>query len=184
MTATRFVSPQDLSAIAELLKHSHAHVETQIQGGSMGAALPPGARVQLACRAGAHFEPGVVVVYVQDGGLIAHRLVRRGRSGRARDFLITRGDASATCDPPVPIAQAVGVVTGWRQREEQSWEPVGPATHPGGIGAWVTAADRLVIGGLLEIHPTLARAVARLARRLHGATARLRGVPDPSRPTP
>jgi hypothetical protein len=178
VTATTFVSPQDLSAIAALLKHTHAHVESQVHGGSMGATLPPGARIRLSCRETADYRPGDVVVYVQGSGLVAHRLVGRGRGARARGYLITRGDASATCDPPVPIERAVGLVTEWRRADAETWQQVGPPTYRSGLGALVATADHAMVGALLELHPPLARAGAILARRLHGVIARLRGVPN------
>lgn len=175
MTAAAFVTPQDLSAIAALLKHTHAHVESQVQGGSMGATLPPGARIRLSCRETADYRTDDVIVYVQGSGLVAHRLVGRGRRGRARGYFITRGDASATCDPPVPIERAVGLVTGWRRADAEAWQPVGPPTTRSWPSALIATISHAAIGTLLEIHPPLARAAATLARRLYGQVARLRG---------
>ena len=180
MTAAAFVSPQDLSAIAALLKHTHAHVESQVQGGSMGATLPPGARIRLSCRETTDYRSGDVVVYMQGSGLVAHRLVGRGRGARARGYFITRGDASATCDPPVPIERAVGLVTEWRHADADVWQPVGPPTHRGWPGALVATINQAAIGALLEIHPPLARAAAMQARRLYGQVARLRGGRGPT----
>jgi hypothetical protein len=176
VTGAAFVPPEQLLTVADILKHSHANVESEIQGGSMGATLPAGARIRVSCTDRPEYRTGDVLVYVMDGRLIAHRMVGRGRRARVLRFLITRGDAAVNCDPPVPVERTVGHVTEWRAREVASWNGIGPAPRHSVIGALMRRANLAAISMLLEIHPLLARGVAIAAWRVRGLLARGRAI--------
>jgi hypothetical protein len=51
-----------------------------------------------------------IILYQNNGTLVAHRLVRRGRTRRNTAFFVTRGDASGSCDSPVESQQVLGKV--------------------------------------------------------------------------
>ena len=67
-------------------------------GHSMLPAIPPGQLVRLVHATIEDVQPGDVIVYVERGRLVAHRLVRKTQRGRA---IVTRGDAHLACDRPV-----------------------------------------------------------------------------------
>lgn len=176
MTGAAFVPAEQLLTVADILKHSHAHVESEVQGGSMGATLPAGARIRVSCTDRPQYRTGDVLVYVMDGRLIAHRMVGRGRRTRVLGFLITRGDAAVGCDPPVPVERTVGLVTEWRTREVAAWHGVGPAPQQSALGTVMRRANLAAISMLLEIHPLLARGVTIVAWRARGVLARVRAM--------
>jgi hypothetical protein len=175
-----FVPPEQLRTVASFLKHTHAHVESEIRGASMGTTLPPGSRIRLSCSDDASYQIGEVLVYVQAGRLVAHRMVGRGRGARAHGFLITRGDAAAACDPPVALEQTIGLVTAWRPSEAAPWRCVEPGPSRRGLTGLACRANQAVIAMLLEIHPALAYGGATLAWRVRGLLARLRGAARPA----
>ncbi len=76
-------------------------------GHSMLPAIPPGQLVRLVHATIEDVQPGDVIVYVERGRLVAHRLVRKTQRGRA---IVTRGDAHLACDRPVPAIQLLGRV--------------------------------------------------------------------------
>lgn len=78
--------------------------ELVLRGHSMSPTLVDGDRLLLTPLDGAP-RPGDIVALVRAGHLVVHRL--RVLDGGAA---ITRGDASATDDPPVPAAELLGVV--------------------------------------------------------------------------
>lgn len=174
MTAAAFVRPRDLHTIVTLLKRAHTAIESEIHGRSMGATLPPGARIRISCTDRTDFQPGDVLAYLDGDKLVAHRLVRRGRGARARGYVITRGDASTACDPPVPLERAVGLVTAWRRTDAEAWRPVAPPAPRGALRRLATAANDAFIGAVLEIHPGLAREAALRTRWLRNLLGRVR----------
>jgi hypothetical protein len=121
----------------------------------MATTLPAGAFIRIRC--GDQDAPaGAVVAFVHGQRLMAHRVVRRGRGPRAAAHVLTRGDAFAVCDPPIPVTTVLGRVTAWRPGADGPWSP--PAGPPA-RGPVAVALDAL-IGGLLDLHPALARWVA------------------------
>src|SRR5438552_14923505 len=95
-------------AVSSLLKSAGREIESEIQGCSMYPTLIEGSRIRIRCGE-SRFQAGDVVAILGQP-LVAHRVVGHGLSG-ARRFLITRGDASWFCDPPVREDQILGVVT-------------------------------------------------------------------------
>ena len=60
-------------------------------------------------------RPGEILLYRTERGVIAHRLMRR-EVVETQLLYILRGDASATCDPPVSYGDVLGLVTSLRRR--------------------------------------------------------------------
>jgi signal peptidase I len=89
--------------IAEALRLGRS-VRIRVTGTSMLPAIWPGDIIAVA-----HSQMtsvGDVVLFMRNGRLFAHRVVRRD----AAQF-VTRGDAVMDCDPPLPLAQVLGRVT-------------------------------------------------------------------------
>jgi hypothetical protein len=60
-------------------------------------------------------RPGEILLYRTARGVIAHRLVRC-EEVETQLLYVLRGDASATCDPPVSYGDVLGLVTATRRR--------------------------------------------------------------------
>ena len=163
----RFVRAEDMRSLAHLLKRSGSCIESEIRGPSMGPTLPPGTRVRIRCGEDLTFEPGQIVAFLSEDRLIAHRLLGRGRHGRARGFLLTRGDATALCDAPVTATTVLGIVTGRLVGDEWGQVPPSPAPTP------FTRAMQAIANLLLDVHPALARLFALAAFRVRNSLLRL-----------
>jgi hypothetical protein len=89
-------------------------VEVVVRGDCMAPLLADGDRVRVAARR--FYWPGDVLVFrAADGRLLAHRLLGcRPWSGSLA--LVTRGDACAAHDAPVPLAAVLGRVDAARPR--------------------------------------------------------------------
>lgn len=87
-------------------------VEVRVRGDCMSPLLADGQQVRVA--AVRVYWPGDVVVFrAADGRLLAHRLL--GYRPRAGGFaLVTRGDACAVHDAPVPAAAVLGRIAAVR----------------------------------------------------------------------
>lgn len=143
--------------LTEFLRRSGRTVECAVEGDSMGSAIPGGATVRIRCDGGVGAVDGTVVALLLGGTLTVHRLVHRGRSSRARGWVVTEGDGNLTCDAPVRESQIVGVVEAFRCSEEE-WRSAARPARPAARGA-VAAAVRIVVCLGLECHPRMARAV-------------------------
>jgi hypothetical protein len=89
-------------------------VEVVVRGDCMAPLLADGDRVRIA--AARCYWPGDVLVFrAPDGSLLAHRLLgyRPWAGGLA---LVTRGDACAVHDAPVPLAAVLGRAEAIRPR--------------------------------------------------------------------
>jgi hypothetical protein len=91
--------------VAETLRIS-GQSRVRVMGTSMLPALRPGDILIIRARLAAP-SPGDIVVFMRQGRLFAHRVVRVGKSQ-----LITRGDALPGRDPPLRGSEALGVVAG------------------------------------------------------------------------
>jgi len=94
------------SAGRQLADGNHS-VDIPITGGSMGVSLPDGTLIRVTLGDGTSCSAGDVVVFRQQQEIVAHRAL-----ARAREYLITRGDARIAPDQPVPFARVLGRVTG------------------------------------------------------------------------
>lgn len=170
----------ELAGLSELLKRSGGVVECAVTGMSMGAVVPDGASARIRCDGAAHAiaapRTGDVVALLLGGEFTLHRLVHRGRSRRARGWVITEGDANLTCDAPVREQQLLGVVEGIRIASDE-WSPPIPSTpHP----RLRRAASAFVRGSVcagLEVHPRVARAIKGLVVLLMAPLVWLRPYP-------
>lgn len=111
-------------AVTQLLAQAarDGEVELIARGGSMGAALPDGARLRV--RARGRYLAGDVLVFLHGSGqLVAHRMLGRipGREGWR---YVTRGDAAPAADGLVPARQVIGRVAGGEADSRISRVPV------------------------------------------------------------
>jgi len=154
--------PPFLEARVELLRRSGQAIESAVSGRSMEPAIPSGAEIRIA-PSPAVPPVGTPVAIVTPGGLVAHRLVARGCLPWNRDFVLTQGDGSRLCDPPVPVHLVLGAVAEWRLD--------GPWCAVPSIARTARATDRraalwrrLVALGF-AVHPWLAGALVRVSLR-------------------
>jgi hypothetical protein len=109
--------PQRAIAAARLLRHgTPTTVDSEVRGVSMGAGIPDGARIRIACGA-VPMTVGTVVAFIAGGRTVVHRI--RGRHG---DWLITQGDAMRLPDVPVSCDAVLGQVIA--VRAERGWQPL------------------------------------------------------------
>jgi hypothetical protein len=162
-------SPALLRATSALLGQHGRVIESRVQGASMGRTLPAGTAIRVRCTPGAECRTGDIVAFLADTTPIVHRVVGRGAQGR---YLLTRGDGTWMCDPPVAEDLIVGVVAEWNDGaiwRSASELPV-PAPSP--------RAERFqsVLMRALNVHVWAARGVyscAYLAGRLLATAGRL-----------
>jgi hypothetical protein len=127
-------------ALVPLLQRAGRDIESTIQGRSMGATLPPGTRILIQCRTDGAYPDGCVVAFVASRGLVGHRVAGRGSDRGGRSVLLTRGDGTVVCDPPLEPDRVLGEVTKWH--DGHAWRPVPPAPAS-------TAGRRLCAAGLM-----------------------------------
>jgi hypothetical protein len=115
-------------ALAPLLKRTRRVIESEISGISMGSTLPAGTRIRIQCEDPASARQGSVVAIMAERGLIGHRLLWRGTDRRGNPMVLTRGDGSPVCDPPVAADRILGEITHWYAAPE--WRAVPPPPRP------------------------------------------------------
>ncbi len=93
-----------LNISAELLGSGYS-IEFQATGNSMHPTIKDGEMITVQPLPISDIKAGDVVLYRNQTGVIAHRVVRV-----ERDQLILRGDASQTFDAPVDAHQILGKV--------------------------------------------------------------------------
>lgn len=176
MSTSGAPSAADLAGLAALLRRSGTTVECEVTGESMGRAVPAGATVRIRCDGAAGAENGAIIAVLIGGALSVHRLVHRGRSRRARGWIVSEGDANLTCDAPVREGDVVGVVEAVR-RAGEAWESV-PAAPPRSARPHpLSVAVRHVISLGLELHPRVAQALKGLVVLAMTPFVRLRPYP-------
>lgn len=139
-------SPSAIGATPEvvlgLLKTAGSTIECELQGQSMGPTLPHGSRLRVRCDSRIKTKPGEVVAFIAGNQVTVHRVEAQGRYGRARDYVLTRGDGAVLLDHPIPRSAIVGVVSEWSNGD--AWRPVSrPAAngwryYSGRIMVWPT----------------------------------------------
>jgi signal peptidase I len=150
---------------AELAATGHACV--RVASSSMRPLIWPRAVAHLVNRRADELAVGDPVVFVRgDGSVCLHRVI--GRQGRV---LITRGDANARSDEPLPPERVLGTVEGvvvgaWQWRAAPRWLqraarrgllPALPALRwalPHAGRAWRAARQRLQHGDVLGREPS------------------------------
>ncbi len=124
-----------------------------VEGSSMGRAIPSGGRVRLALAAGPRFGE-VWAFCAADGSVIVHRCIGR-RAGCYR----FRGDASGA-DPLVPPVRLIGRVV---------------AVESGGAVRALRPWSRWTGGGRLALRVLARRVVAWAPERVRSALRRIAG---------
>jgi hypothetical protein len=149
-------SPAQLAAALALLAQSGRPFETRLTGVSMGATIPGGATIRVQPQ-GVDAARAADVVVFRDGeaGLVAHRLVCRGR-GRARDYVITLGDGNRFPDPPVPVSAILGKVISF-STDEATWLDVPPPAPRGAMGEAIVKATVWALVAASAIHVSLVK---------------------------
>lgn len=106
-------------------------VQMRVTGQSMQPTICDGALIRVRAIDPADVRSGDIILYRKGRGVTAHRVVALIRRRRLLVGFMTRGDASSTCDAPVPVVQVLGKVvtvegqtiegTAARQRLQARW---------------------------------------------------------------
>lgn len=102
--------PRIFAALRRLAREGA--VEVKVRGECMAPWIGDGHRVSVAA-ARAYWPGDMVVFRAADGRLLAHRLLGY-RPFAGRLALVTRGDACAVHDAPVPLAAVLGRIAAAR----------------------------------------------------------------------
>jgi hypothetical protein len=94
--------------VAESLRAGH-DVQVRVAGSSMVPALWPGDALIVRAVSPVELSRGDLLLFARDGKLCTHRLIAELDDSGARR-LITRGDTSLKCDPPMSSDQILGSV--------------------------------------------------------------------------
>jgi hypothetical protein len=124
-------------ALLEANGRNGSRTWVQASGSSMWPLITPGDWIRVD--GGRVPQVGDVVVVAVGPRLVAHRLVERhGTGGRA--VLVTKGDAEACADAPVPAGAALGVIGAVRREREGRATSVGLTGRPARVLARLSAA--------------------------------------------
>ncbi len=149
----------DVVQLLQLLRRSAAEVECVVTGGSMGAAIPDGASVRIRLDGAVGAPPGTAIAFLLGGDTFSvHRLVRRGRSARARGYVVTHGDGNVFCDAPQRDVALLGTVVAVRVGDA-AWGPVPPSPRHRLARRAVTRGFEALLGAALELSPRFGQAV-------------------------
>jgi hypothetical protein len=179
-SALRHSGPEQLTGLLRLCAKSGIELVATIEGFSMIPGLPPGTRVRLQPVDPKSLRSGDVIAFLYHGRLVAHRVVRLGRTAASRRYLLTRGDAMLLNDVPVPFDSALGVVTAKRIGVE--WVALARAGRRG-FKYLISALFTAIAGVLLDLSPDRAARFIRSASRGRAATAALRATLGVVRPS-
>ena len=144
-----------LAAIARF-REAHGVLECWLRGGSMGRAIPAGSHIRIAFVDPLSCHTGQVIAFLTEGRICVHRVVYRGRSGTARNTLITRGDRCLLPDFPVDVESVLGPVIEFSLEEGIWTSPGGPERRNPAVRALSFMADKL-FAALIEIDATSAK---------------------------
>lgn len=154
--------PERILEAVSRLRGSDSVIVSQIRGASMGSAIPRGSALRISLGRAAPYRIGEVVAFVQDSGICVHRVAYLGRGRRAKDYVVTQGDACFYPDPPVSSQRVLGRVTEFRY--EERWLP---AADRASRDRAQSLAGRLLlklVAGLLEVNVRLAQVAAGILR--------------------
>lgn len=128
----------------------------------MESAIPAGSQIRIRCDR-EEAEPGQVVAFVTSlETLTIHRVWYRGRSARARAYIVTQGDANPFCDPPVLLGNVLGIATEWKSVDDERWRTIESADASRAGRGVLAAVVRRILCTALEAHPALATLVIRV----------------------
>jgi signal peptidase I len=103
------VSKTLASSLAGEIVRTFGMVRLRASGTSMVPSILPGDLISIQRAGLREISPGEVVVFIQNGRLLVHRVVSSGSSFDTR-CLITRGDRLCHNDPPVYSSELLGRV--------------------------------------------------------------------------
>jgi Peptidase S24-like len=168
MTDTKRSPVTDLQrtlALLALQRSVGAGAWVEATGQSMRPGICPGDELYVEFGS-SRPRLGEIVVFVDRGRVVAHRLLQRKRSASGEVFR-TRGDNTVQFDRPFPFEQALGIVRACRR----GGEPV--TILDGGPEAAVAAGISLAAGCLLvateRLPATLRKPARRIVRRFAAA---------------
>ena len=157
--SSSYAARNGVGSLLGLLQKAGTELVATIDGVSMTPTIAPGTRVRLRRADGHILQSGDVVAFEYNGRLVAHRIVRVGRTRASRRYLLTRGDAMLLNDVPVGLDCVIGIVTA--QQVAGNWVALGRA-RAGSFRQGISRMFTAVVGGIFELSPTVA---ARLTRR-------------------
>ena len=155
-------NPERILDVASRLRGSDTVIECQLRGGSMEPAIPRGATLRISLGRVAPYRVGEVVAFVQDAGICVHRVAFLGRSQRARDYIITQGDACFYPDSPINTSLVLGTATEFRL--EGDWIPTTDQASVGRARSFLGRTLLKLIAGLMELDIRLAQSAAKILR--------------------
>jgi hypothetical protein len=139
-----------VSAVLGLCERAGIELVATIDGFSMAPNLSPGTSVRLRPVDPRSLRVGDVIAFEHNKRLIAHRIVRLGRTTVSRRYVLTRGDARLLNDVPVRDDLIIGIVTA--KRIDADWASLDPA-GPCGSRDTLSAMFTTMSGGLLDLNP-------------------------------
>lgn len=154
--------PGSLTARIALLKRTCRTIDSVVNGSSMEPAIPRGTRIRISAQS--ELPPnGTAVAIMAPAGVITHRLVCRGRLPWNRGFVLTQGDATMLCDPPLPIELLVGPVDVEHANGAYGAVPKRRASAP--AMRWRSRLWRLLVRAAFVAHPICAAMLVRCSLR-------------------
>lgn len=154
--------PERILDVVSGLRGSDIVIECRLRGGSMEPAIPRGATLRISLGRVAPYRVGEVVAFVQDAGICVHRVAFLGRSQRARDYIITQGDACFYPDSPINTSLVLGTATEFRL--EGDWIPTTDQASVGRARSFLGRTLLKLIAGLMELDIRLAQSAAKVLR--------------------
>jgi hypothetical protein len=168
-----YAARNGVSGLLEMLQTVSTDLIATIGGVSMTPTITPGTRVRLRSANGRTFRYGDVVAFEYNGRLVAHRIVRVGRTRASRRHLLTRGDAMLLHDVPVKLDCVIGIVTA--QQIAGNWVALG-RMRGGSFRRAISGILTAVIGGVFELSPPAAARLTRWTARVCAWTAARRAA--------
>jgi hypothetical protein len=145
-----------LLAVVAQLRRTHALVEMRLGGASMVPTIDPDTRIQVRLT-DREVRPGDVIVFMSGDRWVVHRVLYRPRRGRARAYLLSKGDAVRLPDPPVRREQVVGVVTAiW---QASSWHALPAPVRRPPLARATALASMVAAAMTLAVSPEAAESV-------------------------
>jgi signal peptidase I len=176
---TSYAAGNGLGGLLGLLQKVGTELVATIDGVSMTPTIAPGTRVRLRRADGHALRSGDVVAFESNGRLMAHRIVRIGRTRASRRHLLTRGDAMLLPDIPVSLDCVIGLVAA--QQISGNWVELGPA-RGGSLRQAISKTFTAVIGGVFELSPAATARLIRWTARVCAWTASRRTALGRARP--
>jgi hypothetical protein len=162
--------PERILAVAACLRDAGGVLECRIRGGSMGMAVPGGSRIRIRVSHEETYPVGRVVAFLVGTKVMVHRIVYRGRRGRARNHVITIGDMRWLPDAPVSERSILGAVVEvedrgrWREPGERIRQPL--------LKHLLARAFVAMLAGVLEMSVRLAQRLAAGGDAVHARFVR------------